>query len=124
MKIKHPQLLHNRFVMVFNRGDIDGLLDLYEAGATLVSEPGKTVKGTAAIRASLQDFLALKGKMEITTAACVECGDVAMTRGRWTLSYTGPDGKPAELSGGNLEVVRKQLDGSWRILIDDPYGGA
>jgi len=30
-----------------------------------------------------------------------------------------PDGTEQELTGGGIEVVRKQADGGWRYIIDD-----
>jgi ketosteroid isomerase-like protein len=35
---------------------------------------------------------------------------------------TGPDGKPATMTGESVEVVRRQPDGSWRAVIDLPFG--
>jgi hypothetical protein len=33
-------------------------------------------------------------------------------------------GRPLELAGNAVEVVRRQADGTWSFVIDDPYGGA
>ena len=38
------------------------------------------------------------------------------------LSLTGPDGKPATMSGKSVEVVRRQPDGRWLFAIDFPFG--
>jgi ketosteroid isomerase-like protein len=35
---------------------------------------------------------------------------------------TGPDGKPAEMTGQSLEVVRRQAGGHWCFVIDEPFG--
>ena len=42
------------------------------------------------------------------------------------LNCVGPDGKggPTVMGADTTEVIRRQPDGTWRYIIDDPYGGA
>ena len=124
MKITQPQDVHRYFGMAFNSGDLDALMSMYEPGAVLAPEPGsaQTVTGAEAIRAGLQQLLALHGKMEAATIACLETGDIALTSANWRLRGTGPDGKPIEMSGRSVEVLRRQSDGCWRLVIDHPFG--
>ena len=42
--------------------------------------------------------------------------------GQWQLGMTGPDGKPVELAGRSVEVVRREPDGRWLFAIDEPFG--
>jgi ketosteroid isomerase-like protein len=39
----------------------------------------------------------------------------------WQMSAKRPDGRPVEAAGKALEVVRRQPDGTWRFILDDPY---
>ena len=48
-----PAELHELFRTVFNRGDMDALMALYEAAATLVVD-GAAVPGIEGIRVTLQ----------------------------------------------------------------------
>ena len=34
---------------------------------------------------------------------------------------TGPDGKAVSMAGQSTEVVRRQPDGTWRYVVDNPY---
>lgn len=105
----------------FNSGDLDALMALYEPGATLVPQPGQVASGAAAIRAAMGGFLALKGCMEVEPElTVVQAGDVALVSGSWTL--TGTDGEPLTMSGRVTDVVRRQPDGTWRWVIDVPFG--
>ncbi len=98
-------------------------MGLYESDAVLIPQPGaELVRGTQAIRAALEGFLALKGKVELQTKHVVRYGDIALLRAAWRLKGTGPDGKPVEMAHGSAEVVRRQPDGSWRYIIDHPFG--
>lgn len=83
---------------------------LYEPVASLVPQPGQIVQGRDGIRQALLQFLALKGTMEMKSI---------FTR---KLSGTGPDGKPIEMTGQSVEVVRQQPGGEWLLAIDHPFG--
>lgn len=124
MKITHPNQVHGAFVELFNRKDTAGLAGLYEPGAVIVPEPGKSVTGTAAIKEALGAFVGMGGTMVMTTTACLVAGDSALLRGKWTLRGKGPDGKPFELAAESVETMRKQSDGTWKYVIDLPWGTA
>ena len=109
------------FVDSFNAGDLDGLMALYEQDAALVPQPGQIITGTEGIRNALTGLLALKGTIAINTRTVVPAGELALLHGEWTLKGTGPDGNAVELAGRASEVVRRQPDGSWRYVIDNPY---
>ena len=117
-----PEEMHALFARHFNAGDLEALVALYTPDAALVPQPGQVVKGHAAIREALQAFLALRGKIDLQSTYTVEAGDTALTRGQWQLKGTGPDGQPVALAGKSCEVLRKQADGRWLLVVDHPYG--
>jgi ketosteroid isomerase-like protein len=65
----------------------------------------------------------LKPKLTGEIQGVREGGDVALVLNRWRLDGHGPEG-PVEMSGTSADVLRRQNDGSWRVLIDDPWGGS
>jgi uncharacterized protein (TIGR02246 family) len=123
MAERGPVEAHTQFQKAFNAGDLQGLMKLYEPDAVLIPEPeAEAVKGVQAIRSALEGFLALKGRIELQTKHVVQHGDIALLRAAWRFTGTGPDGKPVEMTHGSAEVVRRQPDGSWRYIIDHPFG--
>jgi uncharacterized protein (TIGR02246 family) len=120
--MSRPEDIHSRFAAAFNAGKIDAILALYESEASLVPQPGRVVQGRDAIRQALLQFLALKGTMQIKSVFTVRGPGVALTRGEWTLSGTGPDGKPIQQTGHSVEVLRQQPTGEWLIVLDHPFG--
>ena len=42
--------------------------------------------------------------------------------GVWTFDGAGPDGEPVRLAAKNADVLRRQEDGTWRFVIDNPWG--
>ena len=122
MPARTPEDLDREFEKALNAGDLDALAALYEPQATLTAQPGTKVTGTAAIREAFAGFLAGKPRMSITPKLVAQNGDLALVSGQWQLSMTGPDGKPVELAGRSVEVVRRQPDGRWLFAIDEPFG--
>jgi len=49
-------------------------------------------------------------------------GDTALVSNAWTMNGTAPDGTALAHAGLSADVVRRQADGTWRILIDQPRG--
>ncbi len=121
MAARKPEDCDYLLTEAINAGDIEAAVALYEPNASFVAQPGQVVTGRAAIREVMQGFVALKPKLTIEANA-VQSGDVALLRSKWSLTGTGPDGKPVEMSGNGTEVVRRQADGSWLFIIDNPAG--
>jgi uncharacterized protein (TIGR02246 family) len=121
MPAKQPQDLHTLFTNAFNAGSAEGLLALYEENASFVTGPAASVTGKAAIAEVVAGFLSLNGTVQLDTVSVTEGGgDIALIEGRWTLDGTDPEGNAVHLTGSSREVVRRQPDGSWLYVIDNP----
>jgi ketosteroid isomerase-like protein len=117
-----PEQIHRLFEDRFNAGDIDGLMELYEPNAALIAQPGSVDHGSEPVRAALQGFLALKGRITLHTKLALTVGDLAYLSNTWLLKGTGPDGDPVALGATTAEVARRQADGTWRYVIDNAWG--
>jgi uncharacterized protein (TIGR02246 family) len=117
-----PEDIHKLFTAAFNSGNIEALMALYEPDAQLVPQPGQVITGHEAIRQALQQFLALKGAMQITTRYVIRGDAIALLSGQWHLKGSGPDGKNVEMGGKSAEVARRQSTGEWLFVIDHPFG--
>jgi uncharacterized protein (TIGR02246 family) len=122
--LSSPEALHHLWVDGINRGDLDGLVALYEANAAFVTQPGHIVTGSAAVRHATADLLALRPSATLEVLTVVQTGDVALLISRWQLTGTGGDYSAVEVAGQTADVVRRQGDGTWRFAIDNPWGDA
>jgi ketosteroid isomerase-like protein len=103
-----------------SRKDLDATVSyMADDGETLApNEPLASDK--AAIRASWGNLLALPNlkigwqPVRVDVAAS---GDLAYTRGTYTLTFTDPDGKTVTDRGKYLEVWKK-TGGKWRCVAD------
>jgi len=108
------------------RGDIETTVALYEPNAVLFTKSGDLLKGEE-IRRHNEEFIALKTKTSIYKIETAMEGDctLATTRMKCTSAYLDPkSGRELLLQTNTLEVVRKQPDGTWRFVINDPFGGS
>ena len=119
-----PEQVHYLFTEYFSESNLDKLITLYEPGATILPQPGPQVTGEAAIREVLSGLLALKGQMILKVARTIQADDIAILFSNWTLNGTDPNGGPVALAGQTSDVVRRQADGSWLLVIDNPSGAA
>lgn len=116
-----PDGVIRRFSDLLNARDVEGAVALYEPEATFVSEPGRWVTGAGEIRAALERFAALEPELDGEIESVRQAGEIALVVNRWSLCGRGPDG-PVEMGGRSADVLRRQRDGSWRVLFDDPWG--
>ena len=123
MPITKPEDAHRLFAEAFNADKLDALVALYAPEAHLVSQQNQVQVGPDAIRNTLKEFLALRGKIFMDTYYAFEAGDTALLRSHWNVVGTGPDGKLLEMQGNGVEVLRRLSDGTWRFFIDHPFGG-
>lgn len=108
----------DRMTSAFAAGDINSIMSTYASGAVVVGEPGKPMTGDATLRNMFAEFI--KAGVPFTYGAhdVVVSGDNALHLMKWTAP--GPDGN--KMSSLSVAVLKRQPDGSWRMVIDHPFG--
>ena len=117
-----PEQVLKSIVDGINTGNLDTLMTLYEPEAAFATQPGDLSHGLPRIRQALGGFVAMKGELDLDVKRVLEVGDLALVTTVWSFIGTGPDGQPAKLAARSADVLRRQADGSWRLVIDNPWG--
>jgi uncharacterized protein (TIGR02246 family) len=121
MTATHPEQLANMFAQAFNNRDLDGLMSLFTEDAVFVPQPGKVVTGDG-IRPALEAFLALNGPIDLTVKRTIITGNIAQIIADWRVEGVDSTGAPLVVSGTTADVALRAPDGTWRYLIDNPFG--
>jgi uncharacterized protein (TIGR02246 family) len=117
-----PEQVLNSIVEGINAGNLDALMTLYEPQAAFATQPGELSRGMHGVREALAGFVALSGTLDLTVTRVLEVADLALVTTVWSFAGTGPDGQPVKLAARSADVLRRQADGSWRLVIDNPWG--
>ena len=117
-----PEQVLASIVTGINSGDLDSLMPLYESDAAFATQPGTLAPGAGGIGEALAGFIAMNGTLDLEVTRVLEADDLALVIGAWSFDGTGPDGEPVHLEARNADVLRRQTDGSWRFVIDNPWG--
>jgi uncharacterized protein (TIGR02246 family) len=109
-KALRPEDLTRLFVERANAKDADGIAALYEEGAVMAYPPGQQTVGREAIRAFWRQALAHLPRFEPEPPLpTLVSGDIALT-----------STPPKDGAGARAQVVRRQADGSWLRVLDQP----
>ncbi len=105
-----PEDLTRLFVERANEGDAAGIAALYEEHAVMAYPPGSQTAGRDAIRALWEKVLANAPHFEPESPLpTLVSGDIALTATA-----------PKDGAGARAQVARRQPDGTWLRLLDQP----
>lgn len=105
-----PEDLTRLFVERANAKDGAGIAELYEENAVMAYPPGQQTVGREAIRELWETILPRMGRFEPEPPLpTLVSEDIALTAT-----------PPKDGAGARAQVVRRQPDGSWLRLLDQP----
>jgi ketosteroid isomerase-like protein len=104
-----PNDLARYFIERGNAGDVDGLVALYEPDAVLAFPPGNLATGHAEIREVYEQFVAVAPVLTPGRQhPALVSGDLALTACTLTTGEV------------TVEIARRQPDGTWLWVVDQP----
>lgn len=106
----------------FEAGNMDRVMESYEAGAAIAFEPGQPISDSAIARAAFEEFAQVNPAFSYSGHEVIRAGDIALHIAPWDMVGQLPDGQEIRQSGLSVAVLRQQADGSWRMVIDNPHG--
>jgi len=115
MPASNPEDVGRLIVEAIGNGDLEAAIAMYEPGAAVPDGQGEVRSGTSeALGRNMASFIASKPDLKVEVEKVIRAGDIALVYSSW--SMTNPD--PA--SGRTVAVARRQPDGNWLFVVDDP----
>jgi uncharacterized protein (TIGR02246 family) len=112
----------------YDSKNAEGLAGHYANDAAIANPGMALATDTATRREAIDGFIAdpaLNIKFASDRIEVAGSGDLASSRGHYTMTYTDPETKkPKTENGSYLTVYRKQTDGSWKAVEDFVTPGA
>lgn len=102
----------------YNAGDIDTLVGMYTDDYVDYPNDAPTYAGLDALRASFeQQLTGMDASTTITSEELLLLGDHAVDRGTFeTVLAPEGGGDPVSVSGRYMVVLRREADGSWKLM--------
>jgi len=122
MSPHRPEDWPRLFALGLNAGDLDAVIALYEPDATFVPQSGEPVVGRDGIREMLAPFIRMKARMQGRVVKAITVDDIALLYTDWQGTTVDESGKTIAMRHHAVEVVRRQPDGTWRLIVGDPNG--
>ena len=111
----------NRYSQNGSAKAADAFLGLYASDAAMYVPEGPIVKGLDSIRSFLDPIFkdpAFVIKFTPVTVEVSQGGDIGYTLNFVQLTSTGPNSKPMTEHVRDFHLWRKQVDGSWKVVVD------
>ena len=121
----NPERAARYFQNCIRTGDVEGAVSCLDVNAIYVTEAGKFVQGRAAIRVAVARVAGMKPDLQAKRSAILmPSGDIASLVDEWTLKATLPNGQKLDVAGVSSDILKRQANGVWTYLVDNPYGSA
>jgi len=117
-----PELVVELLDHAFNDGDLDGVLSFYEDAATVVASPTNLLHGRAQLTTFFEASLRSGIRAKQLRTRVFEADGIALFLSRWIVLPKDAGQNEAGRTFFATTVLRKQPDGAWKVLIDNPFG--
>jgi ketosteroid isomerase-like protein len=95
---------------------------LYEPEARFVARSRETVAGRDEIRKVLASMIGAKTCLHSRVVKAVTVGDIAHLYTDFEGTTLDAAGNAVEVRHKAIEVLRRQPDGTWKLIVGDPNG--
>jgi uncharacterized protein (TIGR02246 family) len=110
------------FEQRLNAGDLDAVIALYEPAAHFIANSGETLAGHDAIRKALGSLIQAKTHFRSRVVRAVTFDNVAQLYTDFEGTRIDESGKTVPVHNNAVEVLRRQSEGSWKLIMGDPNG--
>ena len=119
---RSPEDWPRLFEQYLNAGDLNGVVALYEPDACFVAQSGDIVAGREQIRPVLAAMISCETHLHSQVIRAVTLADVALLYTDFEGTALSALGKRVDIQSRAIEILRRQADGTWKLIVGDPNG--
>ena len=117
---RDPEDWPSVFAQHLNAGDLEKVMSLYEPDAQFVAPSGETLVGRDRIGEVIAGLIQSNTKFHSRVLRVTRMDDLALLYTDFDGTTVDRSGKAIELTSRAIEVLRRQPDGTWKLIIGDP----
>ncbi len=106
----------------FHQKDIKGVMNSYEPDALVVFDPQNPIQDAGLLKEKFIQSFGISPRFEYSGHEVFVNGNIGIHLAPWTMTATAPDGTAIQQTGLSIAVLRRQEDGKWLMVFDDPHG--
>jgi uncharacterized protein (TIGR02246 family) len=121
--VRTPADIYPALLKAFNAGDVDATVACYEPAAHFVLKSGHTVRGAAELRDMFRARFSFQPDLTLDVRKIISAGeDLALVVVAWTTKTVSSSREVKVWTGIATDIARRQSDGTWKLVLDVPYG--
>ncbi len=106
----------------FQEKNINGVMSCYEPNAVVVFEPETPIFDTNVLKEMFTEMSMANPVFSYSGHEVFITGNIATHIAPWQMTAKAPDGTEIKQSGLSVAVLRKQKNGQWLMILDNPHG--
>lgn len=124
MTVEQQNVLNaiQKMTKAFENKDIDKVMSCYEPNSVVVFEPESPVSDSNTLREMFTGMSIANPVFTYSGHEVFISGNIATHIAPWEMTAKAPDGSEIKQSGLSVAVLRKQKNGEWLMVIDNPHG--
>ncbi|OJJ22880.1 hypothetical protein BKI52_00585 [marine bacterium AO1-C] len=102
--------------------DIDKVMSCYEPKAVIVFEPESPISDAQVLRKMFTGMSKVNPVFTYSGHEVFIAGNIATHIAPWKMTGKAPDGSEIKQGGLSVAILRKQKNGEWLMIMDNPHG--
>nr|WP_232727235.1 DUF4440 domain-containing protein [Flavobacterium sp. 1] len=105
-------------------GNLKGALSCFDKDAIYIERDGEEIIGIDNIEKSMEHLCTWKPKITGSNYKVTIVENLAIWVDKYSLKAIMPDGNPVEMNGVTSCMMKKNNEGIWLWLVDNPFASA
>ncbi len=111
-----------KMTAAFQNKNINEVMACYEPNAVVVFEPESPVSDSNVLKEMFTGMAMANPVFTYSGHEVFITGNIATHIAPWKMTAKAADGSEIKQNGLSIAVLRKQEDGKWLMLLDNPHG--